>query len=193
MTEAGVKRRSGVPSILTSAVRTLARRIAVHENVSYGRNFRVGRGCVVSAPHGLRIGDSVSIGPRTIVQVDGTIGDFALIGMGVQIVGKNDHFIDEIGTPIVHSTWAGDREALAVDRVDIGRDVWIGGSSVVLSGVKIGEGSVIGSGSVVTKDIPAYSIAVGNPARVVRQRFDTELERAKHSDALDKLSKGAIA
>lgn len=56
-------------------------------------------------------------------------------------------------------------------RVIIGHDVWIGHGAIVLPGRRIGHGAVIGAGSVVTKDIPAYAIAVGNPARVLRQRF----------------------
>jgi len=182
--------RSGVPRPLVRFVRWLSRRLAVHENVTYGRELRVGRGCVISSPHGLRIGDRVSIGPRTIIQVDGQIGDFALIGMGVQIVGKNDHAVNEVGVPIVDSTWAGDRDPDRSDRVDIGRDVWIGGSSVIVSGITIGEGSVIGAGSVVTKDIPAYSIAAGSPARVIRSRFDSQKDCLAHARALDKMLGG---
>lgn len=56
-------------------------------------------------------------------------------------------------------------------RVIIGHDVWIGHGAIVLPGRRIGHGAVIGAGSVVTKDVPAYAIAVGNPARVIRQRF----------------------
>jgi phosphonate metabolism protein (transferase hexapeptide repeat family) len=56
-------------------------------------------------------------------------------------------------------------------RVVIGHDVWIGHGAIVLPGRRIGTGAVIGAGSVVTKDVPAYAVAVGNPARVVRQRF----------------------
>lgn len=55
--------------------------------------------------------------------------------------------------------------------VSIGHDVWIGHGAIVLPGRSIGNGAVIGAGSVVTKDIPAYAIAVGNPARVLRPRF----------------------
>lgn len=54
----------------------------------------------------------------------------------------------------------------------IGNDVWIGHNATILSGVTIGDGAVIGTGAVVTKSIPPYAVAVGNPARVVRQRFD---------------------
>jgi phosphonate metabolism protein (transferase hexapeptide repeat family) len=55
--------------------------------------------------------------------------------------------------------------------VSIGHDVWIGHGAIVLPGRSIGNGAVIGAGAVVTRDIPAYSIAVGNPARVLRPRF----------------------
>lgn len=55
--------------------------------------------------------------------------------------------------------------------VVIGNDVWVGTEAVIMSGVNIGDGAVVGARAVVTKDIPPYSIAVGNPARVVKQRF----------------------
>lgn len=55
--------------------------------------------------------------------------------------------------------------------VTIGHDVWIGHGAIVLPGRHVGTGAVIGAGSVVTKDIPAYAIAVGNPARVIRRRL----------------------
>ena len=58
--------------------------------------------------------------------------------------------------------------------VVIGNDVWIGMDTTILSGVKIGDGAIIGSSSVVTKDVPAYSIVAGNPAKLIRMRFDEE-------------------
>jgi phosphonate metabolism protein (transferase hexapeptide repeat family) len=59
--------------------------------------------------------------------------------------------------------------------VSIGHDVWIGHGAIVLPGRSIGNGAVIGAGSVVTKDVPAYSIVVGNPARVLRPRFSPDV------------------
>ena len=58
--------------------------------------------------------------------------------------------------------------------VTIGNDVWVGRNVMILSGVTIGDGSVIGAGSVVTSDVPPYAIAAGNPARIIRLRFDVK-------------------
>lgn len=62
-------------------------------------------------------------------------------------------------------------------QVIIGNDVWIGQTVTIMGGVKIGNGAVIGANAVVAKDIPPYAIAVGNPARVVKYRFDEETIR----------------
>jgi acetyltransferase-like isoleucine patch superfamily enzyme len=59
-------------------------------------------------------------------------------------------------------------------------DVWIGLGSIVLSGVKIGIGSIIAAGSVVTKDVEPYSIYGGNPAKKIRNRFDSEEQLIEH-------------
>lgn len=180
-----------IPPWLTGGVRAVMRKIAIHGNVVHGSNFRVGRGAIIGAPHELRVGNNVSVGPRSVVQVNGSIGDFTLISMHVQIIGREDHEVSEVGVPAAMSTWVGSREPRQRDEVTIGRDVWIGASCVILGGVTIGEGSVIGAGSVVTRDIPSYSIAVGNPARVVSRRFETDEERKKHSDALSEMSLAA--
>lgn len=57
----------------------------------------------------------------------------------------------------------------------VGNDVWIGQNVTIMPGVHIGDGAIVGANSTVAKDIPAYSIAVGNPCRVIRKRFDDEL------------------
>jgi len=57
----------------------------------------------------------------------------------------------------------------------IGNDVWVGAAAIVLDGITIGDGAVIGAASVVTKNIPPYAIAAGNPAKIIRYRFDSDI------------------
>jgi acetyltransferase-like isoleucine patch superfamily enzyme len=106
--------------------------------------------------------------------------------MGVQIVGRDDHATDEVGVPVALSTRSSERAGTSRDRVEIGRDVWIGGSSVILSGVRIGEGAVIAAGSVVTKDVQDFEIVGGNPARPIGQRFSSQEEKDRHNFELDR-------
>ncbi len=60
-------------------------------------------------------------------------------------------------------------------KVHVGHDVWLGHNVIVMGGVTIGNGAVIGSGAIVTKDVPPYAICVGNPARVIKYRFEKEI------------------
>lgn len=57
----------------------------------------------------------------------------------------------------------------------IGNDVWIGRSAIIISGVSIGDGAVVGAGSVVTKNVPAYGVVAGNPAKLLRYRFEEDI------------------
>ncbi|WP_200933615.1 acyltransferase [Arthrobacter sp. Leaf141] len=180
--------RSRIPVPLQKVVRSVLNRLAVGSNVTTGTNFRAGLGSRVNSLHGLQVGNNVSVGPGSVIEVDGVIGDFALIARNVQIVGRMDHDFSIVGTPIVEGIWVGDRKPREDDKVSVGRDVWIGAGVIVLGGVSIGEGSVIGAGSVVTKDIPPYSIAVGSPARSVGSRFPNESDRQRHAAALDILT-----
>lgn len=181
--------RSRLPSGVRRALRGFMNGLAISNgNVSVGRDFNAGRGAIISAPHGLNIGDNVSVGPRTVIQVDGSIGSHVMIGMNVYIVGREDHAIDEVGIPMLASTWVGDREPGARDSVEIGTDVWIGACSVILSGVTIGDGAVIGAGSVVTSDVESFSVNVGVPARKVGERFESDTQRSAHLQAVHGLS-----
>ena len=65
--------------------------------------------------------------------------------------------------------------------VIIEEDVWIGSNAVILSGVRIGRGGVVAAGSIVTKNVPRYSIVAGNPAKVIKYRFDEETIRKLES------------
>jgi acetyltransferase-like isoleucine patch superfamily enzyme len=111
----------------------------------------------------ITIGNNVYIGPRSILGAAAqlTIGDRCQIGANVSFVAENHDFSGE-----------GDIYDQGVVRkgISIGRDVWMGNNVIVLDGVTVGEGSVIGAGTVLTKSVPARSVVVGVPGRVIRSR-----------------------
>ena len=111
----------------------------------------------------IAIGDDVGVSGCTISASDAiTIGDRVLIGSGAVIVDQDAHPID----PDERRKGLG---AVKHAPVVIEDDVFIGARSIILKGVTVGKGSTIGAGSVVVKSIPPYSIAAGNPAKVLRR------------------------
>lgn len=89
------------------------------------------------------------------------IGDDVLIGPQV-IIWSRDHEY-RMNIPI-------NKQGHNNGKIIIENDVWIGAGVIILKNVKIGKGSIIGAGSVVTKSIPEYSVAVGNPCRIIKKR-----------------------
>ncbi|MEU8331319.1 acyltransferase [Micromonospora sp. NPDC048839] len=126
----------------------------------------------------IEVGHNVDLGHRPILMAARSrirIGDNVMFGPEVTIRGGN-HRIDQVGVPMI----AVDKEAGddTHDRgVTIGDDVWVGTRAVILHGVTIGRGAVIGAGAVVTRSVPPYAVAAGNPARVIRLRWPVETIR----------------
>jgi acetyltransferase-like isoleucine patch superfamily enzyme len=111
------------------------------------------------------------------------IGKFTSIASGV-VIGGARHPMEWVGmSPAFYAGRDSIKSKFAEHKlrphegVIIGHDVWIGRSAIVLAGVTVGDGSVIGAGSVVTKDVPPYAIVAGNPARLIRYRFDENIIR----------------
>lgn len=144
--------------------------------ISIGDNTLIGPGVALSA--GMVPGQECITNP--VVR----IGDRCLIGKGSGIVG---HFSITIGNDVWtgHHVYITDQnhgyedvtrpisEQSQPERaVSIGNGSWLGHGSIVLPGVTIGEHVVVGANSVVTKDIPSFSVAVGSPARVIRRYVD---------------------
>lgn len=115
----------------------------------------------------LDYGTHLTIGPRTFVNYNLVALDVAPIRIGADCqIGPNVQLL----TPTHPVEPQPRRDKLeAAQPITIGDNVWLGGGVIVLPGVTIGDNSVIGAGAVVAKDIPANVIAVGNPARIIRE------------------------
>jgi acetyltransferase-like isoleucine patch superfamily enzyme len=127
-------------------------------------NVSIGFGTTFSMP-GARLGDSVYLGARCSIGL-ADIGADALVGSGVHILsGKRQHHFDDISRPI--RLQGGERTM-----VRLGADVWVGNGAIILADVA--AHSIVAAGSVVVDPIPEWSIAAGNPARVIRSRLDAQ-------------------
>ena len=116
----------------------------------------------------VEIASNSDIGYKARIQGKCIIGEYVMMGPECQIWTIN-HNHSRTDIPM------GLQGSQTEKPVVIGDDVWIGSRTIILPGVNIGRGSIIGAGAVVAKDIPDYSIAVGNPARVVKNRKSTEV------------------
>ncbi len=129
--------------------------------------------------HGVEVGEFTYGVPEIWMWNDNeqvSIGKFCSISSNVRIFGGGEHRLDWVTTyPFnvffqEYSSITGHPSSKG--KVRIGNDVWIGFGATVLSGVTVGDGAVIGNGSIVTKDVPPYAIVAGNPAKILKHRFD---------------------
>lgn len=130
----------------------------------------VGDGAVVEPPFRCDYGRNIRVGAGFYANFDCCVLDCAAVTIGARVLfGPGVHIY-----AATHPLDAAARRAgESANPVTIGDDVWLGGRVVVVAsareGVSIGDGAVVGAGSVVTRSIPAYSLAVGSPARVIRK------------------------
>ncbi|HEU4324012.1 MAG TPA: acyltransferase [Roseiflexaceae bacterium] len=113
-----------------------------HSGISIGARSLIGEACVLRGQGGITIGDDVFLAPL------------------VQMLAVN-HLYADTGRPI-------SVQGITVQGISVADGAWIGGGAIILDGVRIGRNAVVGAGAVVTRDVPDYCVAVGNPARVVR-------------------------
>lgn len=123
-------------------------------NIESGARFATGGGISIGSGSGLGVNCSVH-GPLRI-------GDNVMMGPDVTILTQT-HNIERTDIPMR-------QQGMRVAEVVIGNDVWIGMCSIIMPGVKIGNGVVIGAGAIVTKDVPDYAVVGGVPAKIIKLR-----------------------
>lgn len=107
------------------------------------------------------IGDQTIVGMGNVIIGPVTIGNEVMLAQNIVISALNHGFEDVTISPR--------RQKETVKPILIGDDVWVGANVVITAGVTLGKHCIIGAGSVVTKDVPEFSVAVGNPAKVIKQ------------------------
>lgn len=124
------------------------------------------------------IGNRVFVGSSSLISAEKiTIGDDVLISWGCTIIDHNSHSTSPTKRKDDVSSWIKgekDWKNVTVKPVYIKNKAWIGFNSIILKGITIGEGAIVGAGSVVTKDVPPYTIVAGNPAKIIREIPENE-------------------
>jgi acetyltransferase-like isoleucine patch superfamily enzyme len=136
-------------------------------------NFRIGSNSIIedfatinNGVGDVFIGNNTGIGLSNVIIGPVKIGDYVMLAQNIVISGLNHGYEDVTRPPRL--------QKVVTKQITIEDNVWIGANCVVTAGVTIGKHAVIGAGSVITKDIPEFSVAVGNPARVIKKyNFET--------------------
>lgn len=130
--------------------------------------------------HNSTLGRHSYTGANTVI-LYAEVGNFCSISWNVSIGGANHDYSKLTTHSFLYNDYDNlrpEEERAVYDRFDtpcvIGNDVWIAANVCICRGVKVGDGAVIGAGTVVTKDVPPYAIVVGNPAKVLKYRFEQQ-------------------
>jgi len=158
-------RNIGKSAYLAPGVQILGlKNITIGENCTIGENslFTVNNRDDVTIK--LRIGDNTYIGRNSFLTVGKSIeiGQYCIVGNNCSFIGSDHKF----ETPLQPYTLSG---ASNHKVIKLGANCWLGNGVTIVGHVTIGHGSIIGAGSIVTKNIPPFSIAVGNPAKVIKK------------------------
>jgi acetyltransferase-like isoleucine patch superfamily enzyme len=163
----------------------------VHNLQNNPKKIRIGKGTLVMGmlyifKYGgeIEIGDYCYVGDQTRIWSGDSvkIGNSVFISHNVNIMDTNSHEINSLERDYSYKKYleygiANDKGNVEISPIIIEDHVWVGFNSIILKGVRIGEGAIIAAGSVITKDVPAYTIVGGNPAEIIK-RIENEREKS---------------
>jgi acetyltransferase-like isoleucine patch superfamily enzyme len=137
---------------------------------TYGNAISLARGTDVRSPHYFELGHHVSIGKNFTCEVDTRIGSKVLISSNVSIIGNHHPFTDRLLTVY-------DAPRRDDCSVEIGSDVLIGFGTTIVGSVTIGDGCIVGAGSVVVRNLPPYTVCAGIPAKPLKPRYEDDVRK----------------
>lgn len=154
----------GVFKYLPSPIGDIFRYLVLKPVFKKSGRVRIYEGVTIWYPYGISIGRNVTLNEYVYISGYGgvTIGDNVSIGHRCSIL-SSDHIISDTSKTIKE-------QGIIGGETIIEEDVFLGCNCTILKGVRIGKGSIIGAGSIVTKNVPEYSIYAGNPARLIKRR-----------------------
>jgi len=145
-----------------------------NQGLRLGTNVLIGRNTILSCKEGdIVIGDhgNISANCSLLSETEIRLGNYCFLAGNCYLVAGGNHSFDDLNTPIMF------QPSFSKGGIRIADDVWLAAGVIVLDGVTIGRGCVVGAGAVVTESLPEYSVAVGSPARKIRDRRAPRSER----------------
>jgi len=159
-------------------IRILLLQIFRYKFVKVGKDFYCGKNLYIK-PKTVTLGNSVYLGNFCHLSAgDILIADYVMLASSVSIIG-GDHIYNRPGKPMT-KTARGEQKTVIIEK-----DVWVGHGAIIMHGVTLGEGCIVSAGSIVLKDVQPYSIVAGNPAKMIKNRFETINEKVIHSKSIN--------
>lgn len=154
-------------------------------STSIGKGSRIMQNNIICST---TIGDCTTIGSNNVLS-NVSIGSFCSIGSNIYVLDSRHPMYEPFVStspcfykslfpmPLIKAEYRFDEKLYNESgfSAEIGNDVWIGTNVIIIGKVKIGDGSIIGAGSIVTKDVEPYSVVAGNPAKKIKDRYDTNV------------------
>jgi acetyltransferase-like isoleucine patch superfamily enzyme len=149
------------------------KRLASTRFLYFGKNARLGENAQVTTPERCHIGTNAAIGDGSIINAVGGfhLGDYSVMAAECMVFTTEHRFVGTTRLPF--------DKVRQVKPVHVGDYVWIGARTMIHSGVRIGDGAIVGLGSVVTRDVASLSIVAGNPAVVIGKRPQQSFEELR--------------
>ncbi|MFZ2055470.1 MAG: DapH/DapD/GlmU-related protein [Candidatus Aminicenantales bacterium] len=138
-----------------------------NDGLRLGDSVYIGRNTILSCKEGsIAVGDytNISANCSLLSETEINLGRYCFLAGHCYLVAGGNHSFDDVSRPIMF------QPSVSKGGIRVGDDVWLGAGVIVLDGVTIGQGTVVGAGAVVTEPLPEFAVAVGSPARVVKDR-----------------------